>query len=490
MARKSRLEQRRSKLSAAQRALLAKRLKGRRKAEPEAKARAVAERLARRPDPTRAPMSFAQERLWHWARERPDSAIHNVYHMVRLTGPLNVPALQWSLDEIVRRHEVLRMRFTTEDDKPVAVIEPSFSPQLPILDLAHMEKSFWRTRGLAQIARSAAGVPFDVERGPLMSLVLIRLEEQQHILLILVHHIVIDGFSLLLMVRELASLYPAACEHRGSDLPELEVRYGDFAAWQRQRVTGEELRQEIDYWRHQLAGCTPELNLPGRVDEPPAGDPRGASQALVLSPRLSQAIRALARRARGTLFITLLAAFVALLHRLSGQRDLIVGTPAAGRGRQEIESLVGFFLNMLPLRVRLDGVDTFLELLAKVREVAAGAYAHQELPFEYLLQELDLAPESPDEPFFRTVFNLPAAGAGEDGPLNAADLQVEPITTGEIGSEFELLFYAVEQQDGIRIQFGYHADVFDHRQMLEMIEDYRRLLQTVTEDPERRLSEI
>ena len=439
--------------------------------------------IPRRRDRRRAPLSFAQERLWRYARERPGSSLHNVYHGVRLRGRLGIGLLQHCLHALVRRHEVLRSCFAAPEEAAASYIETDRLPVVRQMDLRLVVETEHH-EVLGQAVRRLAAVPFELERGPLVRAVLFRLRDEESVLLLLVHHIIIDGWSLMLLVREMASLIAAFKTGKPAARSEPAFQFGDFAAWQRHRAAEGAFGRELDYWRRQLAGWSVD---PAPMDLAVANEPRGASEKRLLTGAQLRVIKAFSQRSRVTLFTTLLTAFKVLLHRLTGESVVVVGTPSAGRGREELEGTVGFFLNLLPLRTRLAGNPTYSELLGRVREVTLAAYAHQDLPFEYLLQEIGMERSDGSLPF-RAIFNLPTRGAGEDAPLSAAGVVIEPFLTGEVGSEVDLVFYAVEQRDGLRLHFAYDSLVFDRQQRVALIEDYRDLLEEITTQPEKRLS--
>ncbi|HEY6802664.1 MAG TPA: condensation domain-containing protein, partial [Pyrinomonadaceae bacterium] len=319
-----------------------------------------------------APLSFAQERLWFLDQLQPGDAAYNMPGIAWLEGDLNVAALERSLNEIVRRHEVLRTTFRTEDGRAAQVVSSSLELSLPVIDLSQAEEAESEAR---RFARAEAEKSFDLEHGPLLRAELLRLSERKHVLLVTMHHIVADGWSITLLVQELSTLYAAFNKGEEPLLRELEVSYADYAAWQRRWLTDERLAEELSYWREQLSGELPVLKLPlahaRRVDS----RRRGAVETVRLDGALTQGLRELGRREGATLFITLLAGWQVLLWRLSGESDVAVGTPVAGRGRAELEPLIGFFVNTLVLRTKLEAEESFVSLLARVREVCLGAYA-------------------------------------------------------------------------------------------------------------------
>ncbi|MCP4656573.1 MAG: non-ribosomal peptide synthetase, partial [bacterium] len=335
------------------------------------------------PDPQRrdpVPLSFAQQRLWFLAQMESDTPAYNLPLALRLDGPLGRSALERSLNEIVRRHQALRTRFASRDDQPYQVIcPPAFLP-LPVVDLTALAAA-QRHSEIGRLAFEEAHRPFDLSRGPFLRTALLRPAEAEHVLLLTMHHIASDGWSLGILHRELTVLYQAFSGGRASPLPELDLQYADYAHWQRRWLQGEAWEVRIAYWRRQLAGMREVLELPADRPRPPVQTFHGATCPARLPQGLTEALKALSRDRETTLFMTLLAAFQALLARCAGQHDVTIGSAVANRNRSEIEGLIGFFVNMLPLRVDLSGDPAFHQLLGRVREVTLDAFAHQDLPF-------------------------------------------------------------------------------------------------------------
>jgi hypothetical protein len=330
------------------------------------------------------PTSFAQERMWLLDQLAPGNSSYTVPEAYRLTGPLDVTALEQSIREIVRRHEALRTTFVLENGQPVQVIAPAATVSLPCIDLQDFPASQRQVEALKR-AVEEADRPFDLTCGPLLRCILFRLNQAEHVLFVVMHHIISDGWSMDVFFRELAALYSAFSTGTPSPLHELPIQYADFAVWQRDQLQGEILENQLAYWKQQLRGAAV-VELPTDYARPIVQTYRGASETLVFSQELSHAIKTLGQQQNATLYMTLLAAFKVLLLRLTGQTDIPVGSPIAGRTQVEIEELIGFFVNTLVLRSDLSGNPTFLELLARVRKTALEAFAHQDLPFEKLLQ--------------------------------------------------------------------------------------------------------
>ncbi|HLL83363.1 MAG TPA: condensation domain-containing protein, partial [Longimicrobium sp.] len=355
------------------------------------------------------PPSFAQERLWFIDRLEPGGAVYNLPAAWRLKGALDLAALQRALGEIVRRHEALRTVFTEVDGSPVQVIAPAGGFALAVEDLSGLAEA---DRGAAVERRAGeeARRAFDLSAGPLFRAALLRVAREEHVLLLSMHHIVSDGWSMGVISGELSALYSAYREGRPSPLPELEVQYADYAVWQREQLEGRVLDRQLAYWRERLAGAPELLELPTDRPRPPVQTYRGATVPVEISLGLLERLRALGRTEGATLYMTLLGAFQVLLAKYSGSEDVVTGSPIAGRTRKEIEELIGFFVNTLVLRTDLSGDPSFREVLRRVREATLGAYAHQELPFERLVAELQPERSLSHSPLFQVMFALQNAG--------------------------------------------------------------------------------
>ncbi|MEM7349983.1 MAG: non-ribosomal peptide synthase/polyketide synthase [Acidobacteriota bacterium] len=437
------------------------------------------------------PLSFAQERLWFIDQLQADKPLYNIALATRLSGDLSVTVLAACLNEIVRRHEALRTTFSNVDGRAVQVIAPVLHLTLPRVELSRLAESD-RSAAAQTLARIEAARPFDLSSGPLLRATLLLLEPDEHVVLFTMHHIVSDGWSMQILVRELAALYGAAIRGRRSPgpragLPELPVQYADFAAWQRAWLQGEPLEQQLAYWRQRLAGAPAVLELPTDRPYPPIRSIRGATAFALLPKEELDELGGLCRRYGVTLFITLLAAFFTLLARFTGQRNLSVGTPIANRNRLEIEGLIGFFVNTLVLRGDLAGNPRFEELLARTREVTLGAYAHQDLPFEKLVSELAPQRSLAHTPLFQVmlVFQNAAAGSPEIPGLRLAMLPEESAT-----AKFDLTLTAAERAWGLGLSLGYPSELFDATTIRRLLGHFRNLLLRVADDPRRRLEEL
>ncbi|MDT5268376.1 MAG: hypothetical protein QOH49_562 [Acidobacteriota bacterium] len=432
------------------------------------------------------PLSFAQQRLWFIHQLEPNNTTYHIASAVQIGGPLDARALGQSLAEIVRRHEVLRTSFAAVEGRPVQLVSPDTGFTLPFTDLSdrtEMEQEEERQR----LAHEEASRPFDLERGPLMRARLLRLGAEEHVLLLAMHHIVSDGWSVGVMVRELAALYETYALGVESSLQELPVQYADYAVWQRERLAGEFLERQLEYWKQQLAGAPPMLELPTARPRQVVQTFHGAAAPFELSPGTTARLKALSGGEGVTLFMTLVGAFQALLWRYTGQGDILVGTPIANRTRAEVEPLVGFFVNTLVLRARPSAGQSFREFLREVREAALGAYAHQEAPFERVVEELQPERTLSHAPLFQVMFALQNAPVA---PLKLANLKLNPVDIPSETSRFDLTLSLVEANGGLSGQLEYNSDLFGADATARMLEHYRRLLESVVEDPDSRLSEL
>jgi amino acid adenylation domain-containing protein len=431
------------------------------------------------------PLSFAQQRLWFLQQLEPESTAYNIHGAVRLSGALEVAALEQSFAEVVRRHETLRTVFREVGGEPRQVVRPAGSFALETVDLSALPEAE-RTDEVERRTRQAGQTVFDLAEGPLLRACLLRLGEQKHVLLVVMHHIITDGWSLRLMTQELRALYGSFAGGEPSPLPELAVQYGDYAAWQRQYLSGEVLDRQLGYWKRQLTEL-PMLELPTDRPRPTLQAHRGAMLPCTLSRELTVALRRLSHREEATLFMSLLGTFELLLSRLSGQEDFAVGSPIAGRTRREIEPLIGYFLNNLVLRADLSGDPSFRELLGRVREATLGAFAHQEIPFEKLVEELRPPRDLSRTPFFQVLFNLVPPRGGEQVELDGVVGEV--LGSGEAEAKFDLTLYVAEGEQ-IQLRLVYNADLFDAASAERMLEAYRVLLEAVAREPERRISTL
>ncbi len=432
------------------------------------------------------PLSFTQTRLWFLDQLEPNSAAYNMPAAYRLTGKLNITALEQSLRELIHRHESLRTTFTSVDGEPQQLIESDLNFTLPIIDLGQLPETERGTEA-QRLIHQEAQEPFHLEVGPLFRVKLLRLTPLDHILLVTIHHIISDGWSMGVLRRELTTLYQAFASGQPSPLPELPIQYADFAVWQRQWLTGEVLETQLSYWKQQLGGQLPVLDLPTDRPRPAIQTYSGKRQFLVLSPELTQALKTLSQKSGVTLFMTLLAAFQILLYRYSGQEDIIIGTPIAGRNRLETEALIGFFANTLVLRTNLAGSPSFHQLLERVRQVTLGAYAHQEMPFEKLVEELQPERSLSRNPLFQVWFNMVNLAENE---LQLSELTVETIELAQPDAKFDLTLYIRETYQGLALKLVYNADLFEAATIQGMLGHYQTLLSSIVTHPSQQISTL
>jgi amino acid adenylation domain-containing protein len=431
------------------------------------------------------PLSFAQQRLWFIDQLEPGSAAYNCPAAVRLNGRLDVEALKQTLNELIRRHEVLRTAFPSLSGRPAQQISPAGEFDLSIVELDYLA-SDEREVAAIRLAEDEAKQPFDLARGPLVRATLLRLDEDDNVLLMTLHHIVSDGWSMGVLINEMASLYTAFSERRPSPLPEMPVQYADFAHWQREWLQGEMLQEQLRYWKRQLAEL-PVLELPTDRPRPAVQSYQGDRQSFRLSASLTKSLRELSRREGVTLFMTLLAGFQALLHQYTGQEDIVIGTVIAGRNRIEIENLIGFFLNTLVLRTDLSGTPTFRELLHRVRDVTLEAHAHQELPFEKLVEELQ--PE-------RTLSHIPLVQVAvgiQNLPVQSyqlPNLTMRSLAVNEEAARLDLTLWMEETFEGLQGNWTYRVDLFDADTITRMSGHFERVLHGVVAHPEARLNTL
>ncbi|HSK80439.1 MAG TPA: amino acid adenylation domain-containing protein, partial [Thermoanaerobaculia bacterium] len=424
------------------------------------------------------PLSFSQQRLWFIDRLEPGNTAYNIADALKLRGRLDVPVLARVLTEIVRRHEALRTTFDLAEGRPVQRVEAPAPVAGPVVDLAGLPGEA-REAEARRLAAEEARTPFDVPRGPHLRARLLRLAEDEHAALFTTHHIVSDGWSMGVLVREIAALYPAFASGQPSPLPELPLQYPDFADWQRRYLAGEVLEEQIRFWREALAGAPQVLELPADRPRPAVLTHRGASVETVF-PRVEAG-------GGETLFMVLLAAFGALLSRHTGQEDLLVASPMANRNRIETEGLIGFFVNTLTLRIDLRGAETFRDLLARVRQTALGAYAHRDLPFERVVEELQPARDLSRPPLAQVSFALQNAPAGD---LVLPGLTLAPLEVAAETSQMDLSVGMGETPDGLGCSWRFNTDLFDEATMRRMVERFRTLLEGIAADPGRPLRDL
>ena len=434
-----------------------------------------------------APLSFAQERLWFVDRMDPGSPVFAMPFAYRLSGSVDVDALRRALNEIARRHEVLRTTFPMVDGVPVQRVAAELSVDLAPVDLSNLSGDA-DGEAYAKVAREHAAHPFDLERGPLFIAALVKLDADDHVLLLNLHHVVSDGWSLGVLADELSALYGAFARGEASPLPDLPIQYADYALWQRGWLRGEVLERQLGYWREKLSGAPPLLELPTDRPRPAVQTHRGEAVSGALPREAADAVLALGRREGATLFMTLLAAWSVVLSRLSGQDDVVVGTPIAGRTRRETEGMIGLFLNSLALRTDLSGDPSFRELLRRVRATTLEAYAHQDVPFERLLEELQPRRSLSHTPVFQVMLNLMNYDGGE---VRSEGVESARVASGhETTSKFDATLYAGEGPHGLGMHLVYNPDLFGAARMREMLGQLGAVLGRAAEDPDLPLSKL
>jgi amino acid adenylation domain-containing protein len=472
------LSARHAQLSKAKRALLEKRLRGEQASSSEALT------IPRRPQRGPVPLSFVQRGLWFLDQLVADSPLYNIPAALRLSGPLNTTALHQSLNALVQRHEVLRTTFVAVDGHPMQVIAPVFTVPLPVVDLSALPDAERQAEAL-RLANEEVQRSFDLTKGPLMRALLLQLGAEEHILLLPIHHIISDGWSLGVLYQELATLYTAFASGTPSPLPDLPIQYADFALWQQEQLQGEAYAEQLAYWKQQLAGAPTVLDLPADRPRPAVPTYRGSVHLVTLPPGLTEALKALSRREAVTLHMTLVAAFQALLYRYTGQDDMVIGSVAAGRTQAELEALIGFFVNTPVLRTDLSGNPTFRELLGRVREVTLEAQAHQEVPFESLVRELQPIRSLGQNPLFQVMLILAPPSPTLPAGWEPAKMVVETGT-----AKCDLYLDLAERPEGLLCRWEYSTDLFDAATIARMAGHWQTLVEGVVADPTRRLSEL
>ncbi|NEU79520.1 non-ribosomal peptide synthetase [Nostoc sp. UIC 10630] len=433
---------------------------------------------------TDIPLSWAQERLWFLHQLEGESGAYTIPFTVRLVGNLNIKALEGALGEIVRRHEVLRTRFEVKHDKPVQVIAPNLTITLPMVDLQNIPDP-WKQ--LEQQAINQAYKPFDLANDPVLRVMLWRVSQDEYVLLLAIHHIAADGWSIGVLIRELSAHYRAIVMGSSVVLPELSVQYADFTIWQRQWLTNQVLERQLSYWKQELAGAPPLLELPTDRPRPAIQTFRGGTERFQLDNKLTSVLRQISQELGSTLFMTLLAGFVVLMSRYSGQTDLVVGSPIANRNRKEIERLIGFFVNTLALRFDLSKKLTFKALLEQVRQVTQNAYDHQDLPFEMLVEELHLERNLDRNPLVQVMFALQNAPTN---PWDLPGLRVEeiPLELDAVRFDLEVHFWEVPQ--GLEGVCYYSSDLFDAATIARMMQHFQNLLTAIATNLEQPVNQL
>lgn len=441
--------------------------------------------ISKRPDASAVPLSAAQKRIWSVHQFAPDSFAYNMMLAQHLTGPLDVEALEASLNEIMRRHDVLRTSFPLVDGQPVQAITPPLTLSLPVVDLLTLPDS-QREAEAQRLATEIVQQPFDLAAGPLVRASLLRLHSQEHILIIVYHQIVFDGTSSGLFVKEMTALYDAFWAGKPSPLPELPLQYADFAHWQQQQLQNDSLHTQLAYWKGQLGLMQP-MRLPTLHPRPAQKTENGAVQSFVLPQSLGAALKTLSQQEGSTLFMALLAGLKSLLYGISAQEDLLVFTSAEGRNQPELKPLIGLFAKQLPLRSDLTGEPTFRDLLGRVRKVSQDAYANQDVPFEKLVELIQRKRTNSHSSLFQVMFvflNAPRPS------LDISGLSLRPWHIGNHKAKFDLRFSIMAHEDELTGWLEYKTDLFDARTITEMLAHFQSLLENIVANPNEPISRL
>ncbi|MEH2026224.1 amino acid adenylation domain-containing protein [Nostoc sp.] len=432
------------------------------------------------------PLSFAQQRLWFLDQLEGENCVYNVPFFWQINGFLNISALEQAITAIVQRHEVLRTTFSFVDESPIQVIHAHLQLTMQVLDWRQLTEENQLSRA-TQLATEELQQPFDLSNPPLLRVKLLQLTDQSYLLLLAIHHIVCDGWSMDIFRRELFSLYTAFCAGEPSPLTKLSLQYADFAHWQRQWLQGKVLQTQLNYWQKQLAAAPPLLELPTDRPRPSVQSFRGRSEFLKLNQDLTQKLKRLSQESGTTLFMTLLTAFTLLLSRYSGQEDIIVGSAIANRNRRETEALIGFFVNTLALRTNLQGNPTFLELLERVKQVTLDGYDHQDLPFEKLVDELGLERSLSHHPLFQVAFGLQNETQQQ---LEINGLTLTRFTWENTTTLFDLSLIFRETPQGLTGEWEYASDLFAAKTIQKMAEHFAVLLEGIVDNPQQTINTL
>ncbi len=431
-------------------------------------------------------LSFAQQRLWFLDQLNPEDPAYNLLAAFQINGNLNIAALERSLNAIIARHEVLRTVFESVDGQPRIKVLTNMTISLNLVDLGERQSVLEDEAVFGRYCTALARQPFDLSRGPLLRVSLLRRGEDDFVLLFAVHHIVFDGWSMGVLWSDVSACYEAFCQGKQVSLPKLAVQYADYAHWQRDRLKDYLLQKQLEYWQRQLTGSS-FLQLLTDRPRPNVQTSRGAKRYFTLSVDVSTKLKRLSHNHGATLFMTLMAAFQTLLHRYTSQGDIAIGCPVAGRNHPEVENLIGFFINLLIFRVDVSGEPNFLELLGRVRQVCLAAYAHQDLPFEKLVEELHPERHLSRNPLVDVAF------AFQNTPHAALKLGGASVSHVDVDSgicRFDLQLFMEEAGDQLRGNFSYNADLFDDPTIARMAEHFVNLLERIVVDPDQPIGQL
>jgi len=442
--------------------------------------------ISRRKTAGPAPLSFAQKRMWFLHQLDPASAAFNIPLGMRLRGPLDLKALERSLSEEVRRHESLRTTFDEVDGQPVQIVNEPREWSLPRIDLSGTDVAE-REAEMHAFARAEATRPFDLRVGPLLRTTLVQLSPDEHALFVVVQHIIADGWSMAVMMKEIEQLYGAYSRGEKAQLPPLPLQYADYAQWQKDWLASNGFSDQLSYWRTQLAGAPPFLELQSDWERPAVLSHRGTEQILKLDQELAHRTQELAKQSGVTLFTLLLAVFDVLLFRYTGQEDILVGTNIANRNRAAIQNVIGFFVNNLVLRTDLSGDPTFRECLTRVNATALDAFAHQDVPFELLVEELKPRRVRNQTPLFQVMFLFQ-----KSGPLKSVvgDLEFSMLNIGAGTATYDLTMIVAEGEGFTLLDLSYNTDLFAASTINRMLQHYRNLLASIVANPDDRITTL
>jgi len=437
-------------------------------------------------DTNKFPLSFSQQRLWFLDKLEPGSPLYNIPAVLRLKGTLDIPALEKSFNKIIERHEVLRTTFTEENGEALQVVAKQLTLNVEIIDLQDTPPE-QRDAVMHQHAIEESLKPFNLSQGPLLRVTLLKFSDDDHALLVTMHHIVSDNWSTGLFVHEIMQMYPAFAQGRQPQLPELVVQYADFAAWQRKWFKGKTMEEQVNYWKEQLNGIPPVIELPLDKPRPAYQTFNGDFKTFHIPAEISARLKEISRRQDVTMFMTLLAAYFVLLHRYSGQDDICVGSPIANRNRKETEAMIGFFVNTLVLRGQLHGNPPFSEFLQRIKETTLGAYAHQDLPFENLVEELQPERNMSHSPLFQVMFVLNNAPVEK---LELPGLELSVVEIENKTSKFDLILNVLEEENGLTCKMEYNTDLFTDKTVDQFIKHYQNLLEAISKDAQMPIGQL
>ena len=442
--------------------------------------------IPRRASNDPSPLSFAQQRLWFLDRLEPDNPFYNVSTAVRMAGIINPRVIEITFGEISRRHEVLRTIFLIKDGQPFQVVSPTAGQELILVDLTGLSGNV-RVSETKRLAIEEAHWPFKLSSGPMFRTTLLQLDQDENALLLTMHHVIADGWSVGILMRELSVLYRAFVSGNPSPLPELPIQYVDYALWQKQWLSGEVLNEQLEYWRTILEDAPSGLQIPTGLPRRAVQRFRGATQSVWVPYSLSDALRRVSLAEGVTVFMALLVVFKTVLYRYSGQEDIVVGTGIANRNQPEIEGLIGFFVNMLAIRSNFSGKPSFRTMLRRVQEVTLGAYAHQDLPFERIVQELQPIRDLSRTPIFQIAFFL------QNAPMTGPDLPglaLTPLALERKSTHFDLTMYVMETEAGLLVSLEYDTDLLDASTIGQFLHHYKTVLESVVSDQDQPLIRI